>query len=116
MLDRLARFCVRRRGLVLIAWVGVLIVVNVVANGIVGSNYRADMKLPDSESRDVQRQLEAANPDRAGFNAQIVFEADAGRRRPAGEGRDGGTVRARSTSSTASSVTSPYSTRRARSR
>ena len=78
MLDRIARFCVRRRGLVLIAWVAVLVVLNVVANGIVGSNYRADMKLPDSESRDVQRQLEAANPDRAGFNAQIVFEAEQG--------------------------------------
>ena len=47
MLDRIARFCVRRRGLVLIAWVAVLIVLNVVANGIVGSNYRADMKLPE---------------------------------------------------------------------
>ncbi len=78
MLDRIARFCVRRRGLVLIAWVAVLIVFSVVANGIVGSNYRADMKLPNSESRDVQRQLEAANPDRAGFNAQIVFEAKQG--------------------------------------
>ena len=62
MLDRIARFCVRRRGLVLIAWVAVLIVLNVVANGIVGSNYRADMKLPNSESRDVQRPAGSGEP------------------------------------------------------
>ena len=78
MLDRIARFCVRRRGIVLIAWIGILVVTSVVANGIVKADYRADMKLPDSESRQVQDQLEAANPNRAGFNAQIVFEAQQG--------------------------------------
>ena len=30
MLERIARFCVRRRGLVLIAWIGILLVTNVV--------------------------------------------------------------------------------------
>ena len=54
MLDRIARFCVRRRGIVLIAWIGILVVTSVVANGIVKADYRADMKLPDSESRQVQ--------------------------------------------------------------
>jgi RND superfamily putative drug exporter len=78
MLDRIARFCVRRRGIVLIAWIGILVVTSVVANGIVKADYRADMQLPDSESRQVQDQLEAANPNRAGFNAQIVFEATQG--------------------------------------
>jgi RND superfamily putative drug exporter len=78
MLERLARTCFRRRGRTLLVWIGVLVVVNVVANGIVKADYRANMVLPDSESRDVQKQIEAANPDRAGSNAQIVFTAKQG--------------------------------------
>jgi RND superfamily putative drug exporter len=85
MLERIARTCVRRRGVVLIAWIGVLVVVSIVANGIVGADYRADMQLPDSESRQVQEQIEAANPNRAGFTAQIVFEARQGVHDPAVE-------------------------------
>src|SRR3954463_1298562 len=78
MLDRLARTCFRRRGRTVLIWIAVLIGVNVIANGIVGADYRADMNLPDSESKQVQDQLEAASPNRAGFNAQIVFEASQG--------------------------------------
>jgi RND superfamily putative drug exporter len=78
MLDRIARTCVRRRGVVLLSWIGILVVVSIVANGIVGADYRADMNLPDSESRQVQQQLEAANPNRAGTNGQIVFESQQG--------------------------------------
>jgi putative drug exporter of the RND superfamily len=78
VLDRLARHCYRRRGRVLLVWIVVLIGVNVIANGIVGADYRADMNLPDSESRQVQDLLEAASPTRAGFQGQIVFEASRG--------------------------------------
>jgi RND superfamily putative drug exporter len=78
MLERIARTCVRRRGVVLLAWIGVLVVVSIVANGIIGADYRADMQLPDSESRQVQEQIQAANPNRAGFTSQIVFEARQG--------------------------------------
>jgi RND superfamily putative drug exporter len=78
MLERIARFCVRRRGIVLIAWIGILFVTNFVGNGLLGADYRADMTLPDSESKEVQDQLEAANPNRAGFTGQIVFEAPQG--------------------------------------
>jgi RND superfamily putative drug exporter len=85
MLERIARTCVRRRGVVLLAWIGILVVVSIVANGIVGANYRADMQLPDSESRQVQEQIEAANPNRAGFTSQIVFEARQGVHDPAVE-------------------------------
>ena len=37
----------------------------------VGADYRANMNLPDSESRDVQKLLEAGNPERGGGTAQI---------------------------------------------
>ena len=78
MLERLARACFRHRWRVLVAWIVVLVGVGVVANGIVGADYRADMTLPDSESKEVQDLLEEANPARAGFTAQIVFRADQG--------------------------------------
>ena len=78
MLERIARFSVRRRVLVLIGWIGILLVTNVVANGVLGADYRADMTLPDSESKEVQDQLAAASPNRAGFTGQIVFEAPQG--------------------------------------
>jgi RND superfamily putative drug exporter len=78
MLERLARTCFRRRRRVVVLWVIVLIGINIVANGIVKPDYRANMTLPDSESKQVQDLLTAASPNRAGFNAQIVFTAPQG--------------------------------------
>src|SRR4029453_11044567 len=72
MLERLASFCYRRRGRVLVGWVILLVAVNLVA-GSFGSDYRADNSLPNSESEDVQALLEHASPNRAGFEGQIVF-------------------------------------------
>ncbi|MBI2710747.1 MAG: MMPL family transporter [Actinobacteria bacterium] len=108
MLERIARTCVRRRGRVVLAWIGVLVAVNVIANGVLGADYRANMSLPDSESREVQRLLETASPNRTGVTAQVVFEADQGVNDP--------TVRARMEELFRSvglldnvDVTSPYS-------
>src|SRR5262245_18827175 len=78
MLQRLARTCFRRRWLVIGAWVVVLFVLNMLANGIIGSNFRTDFKLPDTESRTVFEMLQKANPDRSGTTAQIVFQDNAG--------------------------------------
>jgi putative drug exporter of the RND superfamily len=77
MLGRLAAGCVRHRWRVIGAWVVLLVAVNVAA-GAVGPDYRTDFTLPDSESKQVQDVLEAANPDRAGFTAQIVARSEAG--------------------------------------
>jgi RND superfamily putative drug exporter len=78
MLQRIARTAFRRRWLVLGLWILALLGINVVANGIVGSDYNTEFNLPDSESREVQDLLEARNPNRAGFTGQIVFEAEQG--------------------------------------
>lgn len=59
------------------AWLALLIIVNMVA-GAVGPDYRTDFTLPESESKQVQVALEAANPDRAGFTAQIVARTERG--------------------------------------
>jgi len=77
VLERLAQFCYRRRGRVLIGWIVVLIALNVLANAV-QADYRANQSLPDSESKDVQELLEANDPNRAGFTAQIVAKADQG--------------------------------------
>jgi RND superfamily putative drug exporter len=67
----LARACLHHRWIVIGAWVALLVGVNAVA-GAVGPDYRTDFTLPDSESKEVQELLEDADPNRAGFTAQIV--------------------------------------------
>jgi len=73
MLSKLARFCVRRRRLVVFGmWIPLFVLVGVAA-GSMGGNFRTDFVLPASESREVQELLSAANPNKAGFSASIVF-------------------------------------------
>ena len=74
---RLARACIHHRWIVIGTWLALLIGFNVVA-GAVGPDYRTDFVLPDSESKEVQEQLEAADPNRAGFTAQIVARSESG--------------------------------------
>ena len=82
MLVRLARFCYRRRWLVLGIWVALLVVLNV-ASGAIGTNYHTEFNQPDSESKQVQDALTAGgNEADAGFPASIVFSADQGNQDP----------------------------------
>ena len=62
MLQRLARTCFRRRWLVLGVWIAVLVGLNVLANGVIGSNFRTDFKLPATESRTVFEMLAEGQP------------------------------------------------------
>ena len=83
MLANIARWCVRRRRVVVFGiWLPLLIVL-AGASGAIGSNFRTDFTLPDSEAADVQQMLAAANPDLAGDTAQIVYRAPDGVRRDA---------------------------------
>jgi RND superfamily putative drug exporter len=82
MLARLARTCARHKWIVIGTWLAVLVLINAVA-GAIGPDYRTDFTLPSSETKDVQELLEANNPDRAGFSAQIVIRADQGVADPA---------------------------------
>src|SRR4051794_34894842 len=74
MLQRLARACFRRRWMVLGLWVAVLVILSVLANGVLGSAFRTDFKLPATESRTVFEMLAKANPERSGATGQIVFK------------------------------------------
>ena len=83
MLARLARFCVRRKWIVVFAiWVPLLIVVNI-ASGAAGSAFSTDFTPPDSESADVIEQIQAVSPERAGFTGQVVYRAEQGVADPA---------------------------------
>jgi len=74
MLASIARFCVRRRRLVVFGlWIPLFIIVGALT-GAAGGNFRTDFVLPKSESREVKELLEAVNPTTAGFSAQIVFK------------------------------------------
>ncbi|MEY5153040.1 MAG: hypothetical protein RLZZ551_1589, partial [Actinomycetota bacterium] len=62
MLSSLARFCVRRRRIVVFGiWIPLFFIVAVVSGAMKG-NFRTDFVLPKSESREVQELLEKANP------------------------------------------------------
>lgn len=83
MLSRMARFCVRRRRLVVFGiWIPMIIAAGVLSSAF-GSNFSTEFSLPASESNDVQNLLEANAPDRAGFTGQIVFHAEQGVNDPA---------------------------------
>jgi len=77
MLERLARYCVRHRWIVIGTWVAILFIANAAA-GAVGPDWRTDFTLPDGEAKQVQELLEASSPDRAGFSSSIVVRAEQG--------------------------------------
>ena len=78
MLARLARWCVRRRRLVVFGiWLPLLVGLFAIS-GAVGSAFETDFNFPDSESAQVQKLLEGVSLERAGFTGQIVFADDAG--------------------------------------
>jgi RND superfamily putative drug exporter len=78
MLVSLARFCVRHRRLVVFGiWIPLFVVAGALA-GAMGGNFRTDFVLPKSEAREVQELLEKANPNKAGFSAQVVFKSETG--------------------------------------
>jgi RND superfamily putative drug exporter len=76
MLQRLARFCYRRRWRVLGAWV-VLLIGLFALNSSVGGRFLDDFDLPGSESQEAVDLLEEHGfNDRAGATGQVVFKTD----------------------------------------
>lgn len=78
MLARLARFCFRRRRIVLVCW-ALLLVGSGALQGTIGSDYRTEFGLPSSESqKGFQVLKENFGGTGGGLNAQIVFQAKQG--------------------------------------
>ncbi len=75
-MDRLARFCFRKRWLVVGLWVAAVVILGAASAG--GGNFRTEFKLPSSES---QRGIELLGKEFSGatggnFRGTIVFKAD----------------------------------------
>jgi len=78
VLQRLARFCYHRRAVVVVAWIAVVIALQV-ANTVAGGTFKDEFSLPDSESDDAFTLMkEKGFGDQAGFSGQIVLHNDAG--------------------------------------
>lgn len=77
-MELIARICQRHKGIVIGAWV-LLVVVSSVASGLFGGEASDDYDLPGSESHRAAEMLAQAGLDfRTGTQAQVVVAADAG--------------------------------------
>jgi RND superfamily putative drug exporter len=73
-LKSLARFCVRHRWYVLIAWVALFILINVVSHAE-GSAYSNAFSLPGTNSTHAESLLQSGLPQQSGDVDQIVFQS-----------------------------------------
>ena len=73
----LATWCVRRRRLVVLFWVGALVVVSLISHAT-GSAYSNSFSLPKTQSTDALNLLKAVSPKVSGDTEQIVFATSGG--------------------------------------
>ena len=87
MLARLARFCVRKRWLVILGvWLPLLVGINAIT-GSVGTDYHTSFELPDGQSKDAFDLLKNAGlANRGNDVAQVVFTSPTGIADPAVRG------------------------------
>jgi RND superfamily putative drug exporter len=108
MLARLARFCFRRRGLVLLAWVVAIVALNA-AGRAVGTAYRTEFRLPDSESKAGFEILTQEFGGAGGFTGRFVYRAEQGIDDPAVKAAITTMVEQAARLPGIKAVTSPYS-------
>ena len=76
-LRALARFCYRRRRLVVGIWIAALIGVNVLAS-VLGTNFTTNFSAPNTESTRAANLLRANFKAQSGDSVQVVFEGNPG--------------------------------------
>jgi RND superfamily putative drug exporter len=72
-LRALARFCYRRRRLVVLAWIGALVGVSVLA-GALGTNFTTNFSAPNTESTRASNLLDANFKSQSGDSVQVVMQ------------------------------------------
>ncbi len=82
LLERWARFAHRRRGRVITIWVAALVGL-IALSAMYGGEYDSGFSIPGTESQDAVDKLEDRFPARAGADADLVFESEAGVEDPA---------------------------------
>lgn len=114
MIPSLARFCYRRRGTVVLSWIGLLIALFIISNAF-GEPFRTEFKLPGSESQAAGDILRANGFDsRTGSQARIVYKADNGVADPAVKGAIEGLLTQVAAKLPKATVSSPYTPQGAR--
>ena len=83
-LRALARFCYRRRRLVVLAWLALLVGINVLA-GVVGTNFTTNLSAPNTESTRASDLLAANFKAQSGDSVQVVMRGTPSMRDPAVE-------------------------------
>src|SRR5207237_10305288 len=81
-LRALARFCYRRRRLVVGLWVATLVGINVLAS-VVGTNFTTNFSAPNTESTRAANLLRANFKAQSGDAVQVVFEGNPSMHDPA---------------------------------
>ncbi len=82
MLNKLSRFCYRRRRLVLVGWI-IAFILMVTLGATAAGEYSTNFNIPGSESEAALKILEERFPERAGDTISLIYEADAGVNDPA---------------------------------
>ncbi|MBI2760510.1 MAG: MMPL family transporter [Chloroflexi bacterium] len=82
LFERWARFAVRRRGVVLLSWLGALIALIVAAVSF-GGGFTNSFELPGTESQQAFDLLKERFPQQSGDSATLVFKSDQGVSSPA---------------------------------
>lgn len=82
VLGRLGRLAYRRRGRVILAWIGGLALVAILT-GAFGGAFEADYSAPGSDSKAAQDLLEERFPAQSGDTVDVVVRADEGVQNPA---------------------------------
>ncbi|MBA3653458.1 MAG: MMPL family transporter [Actinobacteria bacterium] len=76
-LQALARWCFRRRRLVLLLWIGAFVLINVIG-GVIGSSYTDNFNGGKGDAQAAFDLLQTRFPARAGDTADVVFASDQG--------------------------------------
>jgi RND superfamily putative drug exporter len=112
-MSALARWCYRRRLIVVLLWLGVLVGLGV-ASSALGSSYNDSFSLPGTESTKALSLLQKTLPASAGASASVVWQTSSGVKDPAVQQRMTTTLDKISHLPMIASVTSPYGPRGAR--
>src|SRR5262249_28802436 len=108
-LARWARYAVRHRGRVVLAWVAVIVVLGVLGS-TVGGKYATNFTIPGTESQKAVDLLKERFPSQAGDSATIVVQTDAGVNDPAVKQRLTDLLTQAASLAEAPGVVSPYDT------
>src|ERR1700749_915714 len=75
-MDKLARFMMRNRWWVIVAWIAFMVLTNLISRGLGGANYNDEFKLPHTETQTVSNLLkDSGQTNQNGIDGIMVVHA-----------------------------------------